>query len=264
MVPHLQDVRAQPFARDAEEVRLLLALRVSHEQHGATPVRQPEDEAVVVRPVGRVGSRAWREDLEKNGTECVYSTQIFRMPHADAARAHRAEELRVASALPFALSLTGVPQLVHRDAVEPVDQAAIMIRMRVREDDGTQPLDPLRPQHRADHARPHVDGAPDEPSAVDEQGLSVRQLDQRRVSLPHIQVRDAELVRMWPPCPRLCEHQRGDGHGEHEARWHATKTHHDHERTRRDDRELRMRGRRKRQRCSRRVGRHDRDALERE
>jgi hypothetical protein len=194
VVPNLEHVCAQPCTCRGQQSGLLALLGIAHEEDRAATMAHAQDEAVVVWARRRIVLRTRPEDLNHHVTHDAIPAQLPRPQHNGPTRAKRGQELGIATSLRLTLSLSGIPQLVHDHPVQPVNQTAVVIGMRVRQHHGAQPSYPICSQEWGDHAYPHILRTAHKATSVHEQRLAAGELEQRGVALSHVQMRDAQLA----------------------------------------------------------------------
>ena len=86
------------------------------------------------------------------------------------------------------------PELPHVELAQNEGQAADVIQLGMRGHDHIEPSNPPIPEHRRDHHASRIIGV-GRRSSINQHGSTIRRFDQRRISLPHVEERDAERSR---------------------------------------------------------------------
>ena len=213
MVPDLQQIG--PEARPRREERPLgLVLGVPDEQRRPPPEVDPHHQRRVVggglRPHARAGGQHLHARLSEHPR---LSAEVRRPPDRRAPRARGAEERRIRPSHVEHLPQSALPQLPERHVVRDCRQPREVIRVRVRERQHVHPRSPPRREHRQDHARPWIHRVSDHPAPVHEHAPPVREIDEDRVSLPHVERRDSQSPPRSPrpDLPDLEHEQRPQG-----------------------------------------------------
>jgi hypothetical protein len=201
VMTHLEYVCAEAIRAESEEIALFLALGISDEQERAGAERDASDDRIVVGTPVRRRIGAGGENLDARPAEIPRATKVVRAKDPRVLLARVRKQRRVAAAHPFALPLPGIPERSHVHAVQTAREPREMIRMRMGENHGQRVRAPSRTQGRRDDTRPGIDRAPHETSTVDEHGLAARKIDERSVTLPHVEksgTQDAASSRRTP------------------------------------------------------------------
>ena len=196
-MPHLQDVRAELDAF-CKKPPFRLAARIAREEHPKAPVLQHERDGVAVDRVGPADEGQRRADeLQRDAVVGVPVCRGARIQNRDAFRARRFH--RVAVRVP-PVALAAVGQLDNAKPPQHGRDAADVIAVRVRDDDGVDGVNSLAQEKRHDGALADAfgDGAVDlwpalEAAArVDQEHVTARRLDDDRVGLADVEHGDAQ------------------------------------------------------------------------
>src|SRR5262249_43698829 len=141
---------------------------VTGEEDRPRAVAYADHEGVVVRSLveRRTGTR--REDFDGRAADGMSAAQRGRPYDRSAARTHGREEVGISPSGSLDLPLARIPERANGDRVEPVEEPAEVIRMRVREDDDGDLPAAARTEHRSEHPVPHIERGFDETATIHE------------------------------------------------------------------------------------------------
>jgi len=212
VVAHLEHVCAQLLARIGEQNGLFFVLRISNEQQRPPAERNSQDERVVVRAsIGRrLGARG--QNLDVCPPDCVRTADSIRAEDGDTLAARSIEKGRVRTANLLPLPLSRIPKLAHSDCAEACQQSDEVIGVRMRQDGGRDGRAATCAQLGSQNTRSNVDWAADQAASVDHHRRAIGQVDDRSVSLAHIQKRGPQYAMRLSDasCPQL-EHEHSSG-----------------------------------------------------